>query len=204
MLAIAGRSSSHFTRTVRIFALELGVTHAFRPIFDLMSPDAGTYAQNPALKVPILVTPEGPWFGAENICRELARRAPQRSRVVLRGDVSDRLVGNAEELTLQAMTTEVSLIMAKVGGDERMAPPKMWRSLEGSLGWLDENVDRVLELLPQDRAVSFFEVTLFCLVTHLPFREVMDVRRYERLAAYCERFADRDGARQTQYRYDVP
>ena len=33
---LVGRSSSHFTRTARIFALELGVPHTFRPVFDIM------------------------------------------------------------------------------------------------------------------------------------------------------------------------
>jgi glutathione S-transferase len=203
-LEIVGRSSSHFTRVARIFALELVVTHTFRPIFDLTSEDASAYAETPALKMPIFVTPDGPWFGTENICRELARRAGRSSRVVLRGDIADRLLANAEELTLQAMTTEVSLIMAKVSGDDRMAPPKLRRSLESSLRWLDENLDGVLQTLPADRALSFLEVTLFCLVTHLPFRQVMDVRPYERLGALCERFAEREGARQTYYRYDAP
>ena len=39
-LALVGRSSSHFTRTARMFALELGVPHAFRPVLDLTTLDA--------------------------------------------------------------------------------------------------------------------------------------------------------------------
>jgi len=203
-LEIVGRSSSHFTRTVRVFAVELGVSHTFRPVFDMTTFEATAYAENPALKVPVLVTPDGPLFGTENICRELTRRAKPGARVVMRGDVSDRLVANAEELTLHAMTMEVSLITTKAAGDDRTPPPKVPRSLENSVRWLDENVDRVLEILPADRTLSFLEVTMFCLVTHLPFRELLDVRGYERLAAHCERFAQRGGARQTPYRYDTP
>ena len=120
-----------------------------------------------------------------------ARRRARKSS--LRGDVSDRLVANAEELTLHAMTMEVSLITAKAAGDDRTPPPKVSRSLENSVRWLDQNVDRVLELLPSDRTLSFLEVTMFCLITHLPFRELMDVRGYGRLDAYCERFAQREG-----------
>ena len=122
----------------------------------------------------------------------------------MRGDVSDCLVANAEELTVHAMMMEVSLITAKVAGDDRTPPPKVHRSLENSIRWLDQNVDCVLELLPQDCTLSFLEVTMFCLVTHLPFRELMDVRGYGRLAAHCERFGPREGARQTPYRYDAP
>ncbi len=203
-LVLVGRSSSHFTRVVRIFALELGVPHAFRPVLDMTSPDAAAYAGNPALKVPVLVDADGPLFGTENICRELARRSQMRSRVVLRGDVADRLVANAEEMTLHVMSTEVSLIMAKVAGDDRAAPPKVRRSLENGLSYLNDRVDRALDALPADRALSFLETALFCVVTHLPFRQVMEVAGYERLGAFCERFGERESARQTEYRFDAP
>src|SRR4051794_6767221 len=104
-LVVVGRSSSHFTRTARIFALELGVPHAFRPVFDLAALDAEAYAGNPALKVPVLLTEEGPLLGTENICRELVRRSGRGAEVVLRGAVADRIVANAEELALHAMAT---------------------------------------------------------------------------------------------------
>jgi glutathione S-transferase len=200
-LVLVGRSSSHFTRVARIFAIDLGVPHAFRPVLDLTSPDVATYAGNPALKIPVLVDAEGPLFGTENICRALARRAGARSRVVLRGDVEDRLVANAEEMTLHVMSAEVVLVTTKLSGGA--APPKVLRSLENSLAWLNEHVDRAFERLPADRALSFVETALFCTVKHLPWRQVMEVAAYERLAAFCARFGEREGARQTEYRFDA-
>ena len=99
-LTLVGRSSSHFTRTARIFALELGVPDEFRPVLDMTVTAPGNYADNPALKVPVLIDEQGPLFGTENICVELARRSGKRAGVVLRGDVLDRGVANAEELIL--------------------------------------------------------------------------------------------------------
>jgi glutathione S-transferase len=200
-LVLVGRSSSHYTRTARIFALELGVPHAFRPVLDIMSVDPATYDGNPALKVPVLVDAEGPLFGTENICRELVRRSPNRSGILLRGEVADRAVANAEELTLHAMSTEVSLITAKLAGADEEPSPKLRRSLENALRYLDDNVGRALDALP-DHTLSFLEVTLFCLVTHLPFRQIMEVSSFERLVAFCDRFAGRESARQTGYRFD--
>ena len=57
------------------------MTHTFRPIFDMTTFEAAAYAENPALKVPVLNTPDGPLFGTENICRELvgARRQARES-----------------------------------------------------------------------------------------------------------------------------
>lgn len=202
-LTLVGRSSSHFTRVARIFALALGVPHTFRVVLDMTSQDTATYAGNPALKIPILVDAGGPLFGTENICRELARRSGLGSKVVLRGDVADRAVANAEELTLHAMSSEVSLIMAKMAGDGGAAPPKVRRSLENALAHLNDNVDRVLEALPADRALSFLEVAMCCLVKHLPFREILDVTGYDRLAAFSARFGERESARQTEYRFDA-
>lgn len=202
-LELVGRSSSHFTRVARMFAFELGVAHVFRPVLDLTSVDPGHYAGNPTLKIPILVDDRGPLFGTENICRELARRSGGASRVVLRGDVQDRLVANAEELTLHVMSSEVSLIMAKVAGDARLAPPKLSRSIEGCLGWLDDHVEAILAALPPGRALSFLEVALFCVVTHLPFRQVMEVASWPRLGDFCRRFGERESARATAYRFDA-
>jgi glutathione S-transferase len=202
-LALVGRSSSHFTRIVRIFAHELGVPYTFRPVFDITSLDAAAYADNPALKVPILVDGGGPLFGTENICRELLRRSGRASNVVMRGDVSDRVVANAEELTLHAMSSETSLIMAKMAGDARLAPPKASQSIANSLRHLDEHVDALLAALPRDRAFSFVEVALFCAVTHLPFRQVMDVTPWARLVDFSKRFGERESAQITEYRFDA-
>jgi glutathione S-transferase len=203
-LVLVGRSSSHYTRTARLFALELGVAHTFRPVLDITSADAATYAGNPALKIPVLVDGGGALFGTENICRELARRSAAPARAVLRGDVADRRVANAEEMTLHAMASEVVLIMAKIsGGDERAAGPKVRRSLENALAYLDANADAALAALPADRALSFLEASLFSVVTHLPFRQVMDVSAYARLQAFCAGFAARESARQTEYRFDA-
>lgn len=203
---LVGRSSSHFTRTVRVFAHELAVPYAFRPVLDVTVVDSAPYADNPALKIPVLVDEHGPLFGTENICRELLARsaaASKPTKVVMRGDVHDRRVANAEELTLHVMTSEVSLILAKITGDVRMAPPKVTRSIENCLGWLDEQVDAVLAALPPDRAFSFVEVALFCVMTHLPFREVLDVAPWPRLVAFAQRFGERESAKATAYRYDA-
>jgi glutathione S-transferase len=200
---LVGRSSSHFTRTARIFALELGVPFTFRPVLDMTTLDANAYGDNPALKVPVLVDEHGPLFGTENICRALIRRSGKTDRMVMRGDVSDRAVANVEEMTLHVMTSEVSLIMAKMAGDVRLAPPKVSRSIENALRYLDEHVDAALAALPADRALSFLEVSLFCVVMHLPFREVMNVTPWTRLSDFCQRFGERESARATTYRFDV-
>jgi glutathione S-transferase len=202
-LVIVGRSSSHFTRPTRIFALELGIPHAFRPVLDLTSLDPGNYAGNPALQVPILVDGEGPLFGMESICRALARRAPARPRVVLRGEVADRIVANAEEMILHVMSTEVTLVTAKMARDDRAAPTKLHAGLQNALRFLDGAVERVIAALPADRALSFVEVTLFCMKTHLPFRGAVSGEGYANLDAFCARFGERESARATPYRFDA-
>jgi glutathione S-transferase len=202
-VTLVGRSSSHFTRTARIFALELGVAHAFRPVLDLTSQDPGAYAGNPALKVPVLVDEQGPLFGTENICRALVDRAGARARVVCRGEVPERVVANAEELILHAMAVEVSLITAGLASPDRPPPRKLRGSLENALVFLESSVDRLLAALPPDRQLSFCETTLFCLVTHLPFRKVMEVDRYPKLRAFAQAFSQRASAQATEYRFDT-
>jgi glutathione S-transferase len=178
------------------------VPFAFRPVLDMNTTDRAAYADNPALKIPVLVDEHGPLFGAENICRALARRSGHAARVVMRGDLPARVVANAEEMVLHAMSSDVLLVMSALS-DDRPPPPKVRPSLENALGFLEANVDQVLASLPPERLLSFCETALYCLVTHLPFRKVMDVGGYPRLGAFCAAFGQRPGARATEYRFDT-
>jgi glutathione S-transferase len=197
-----GRSSSHFTRVTRIFAHELGVPHDFRPVLDLTTLDPSAYAQNPALKIPVWVDEQGSLFGAENICHALRRRSEKTApSVILRGEHPARAVANAEELTLHVMSCGVSLIMAKAAGSA--APPKVLPSLQNSLLYLDETLATTLLALPSTRLLSFFEVALFCVVTHLKFRDIFDASEFRQLQDFCLTFAERDSAKATPYHFDA-
>ena len=95
--------------------------------------------------------------------------------------------------------------MAKVSGtsgDDRYLQ-KLRVALENSVEWLEAHVDEALSSLPAERDVSALEVTLFCLVTHLDFREILSMAPYARLSAFAARFAERSSAQQTPYRFDV-
>lgn len=202
-VTIIGRSSSHFTRVTRIFAVELGMAHAFEVVRDLRSLQPDDYAGNPALKIPSLKTPHGVWFGAQNICRELERRSSRSLRIVWPEDSTDPLLANAQELVASAMTTEVALIMGGLVADDRGGTPdKLMASLTNVLDWLDRKLAAVLAELPQARALSYFEVTLFCLVTHLEFRSVAPTAAYAQLNGFCREFARRASAAGTPYRFD--
>ena len=201
---IIGRSSSHFTRIARIFAGELCVAHSFEVVHDLTSVDSDDYAGNPALRLPILRTSAGVWFGASNICRELGRRSTRGLRIVWPEDLNEALPANAQELTLQAMATEVTLIMAKAAGavEDNAYLAKMRRSLLQTMAWLDAHLPETLAGLPSTRDLSYLEVTLFCLTTHLGFREVLPTKDYGNLNAFCEAFSARPSAASTPYRFD--
>ncbi len=202
---IIGRSSSHFTRVTRIFAAELRIDYSFRVVRDLMSSDPGDYGGNPALKIPSLQTPQGTWFGALNVCRALWRRSNPRPHVVWPEDLEEPLLANAQELVLHAMATEVTLIMDKAAGasDSSAHHIKMRKGLANVMSWLEENASSALAALPPHRDLSFLEVTLFCLVTHLEFRNVLPTASYSELNAFCQRFATRASIGETLYRFDT-
>jgi hypothetical protein len=202
---IVGRSSSHFTRVTRIFAEELGVDCSFHVVRDLMSCDPGDYGGNPALKLPALKTPRGVWFGAQNVCRALSRQSSRGRRIVWPEELDQPLLANTQELVVQAMATEVTLIMAKVtgGSDGSAHQDKMRKSLVNTMSWLEENGRHALAALPSDRDLSYLEVTLFCLVTHLEFRGVLPMDGYRGLHEFCQHFAARASASATPYRFDA-
>ena len=106
---------------------------------------------------------------------------------------------------MHAMATEVSLIMSKMAGHGQGGAhaEKMARSLENVLAWLDGNLSGVLEALPEDRDLSYLEASLYCLVTHLEFREVVPTSQYPALKSFSDRFGARSSAADTPYRFDA-
>jgi hypothetical protein len=203
---IIGRSSSHFTRITRIFAAEMHLDYSFQVVRDLMSSEPADYGGNPALRIPSLRTPRGVWFGALNVCRELWRQSNPRPHVVWPEDLDQPVLANAQELVLQAMATEVSLVMAKVAdasSDGNAHQVKMRKSLLNMMAWLDENANSVLAALPPRRDLSYLEVSLYCLVTHLEFRGVLPTAPYSELNGFCQRFATRPSVSETPFRFDT-
>jgi glutathione S-transferase len=198
LLRLFGRSSSHFTRVARVFAAELGIRYELCIVRDLHSLDPADYGDNPALKLPVLQLGSDRWFGALNICRVLARTAEPEARIVWPEDTTVPLLNNAQELVLHGMATEVSLIMSEQGAQQT----KLHASLTNVLAWLDRNVEAMLAELPPKRGLSYLEVTLFCFVSHLAFRQVAPLEPFPRLRAFAERYGGRASACATSYHFD--
>ena len=205
-MCIVGRSSSHFTRLVRLFALELGVACEFAPVYDLSSLDARDYAGNPALKLPVLRMGDVAIFGAENICRTLAELAPEPRRIVWTEDVRGVRARNAQELVWHAMQAQVQLgfgtQIAKLPVDS-VYFVKAATGLRHSLEWLDERVQEVIDDLPP-HDLSMLEASLFCLLEHVEFRATVSLTPYGRLTAFALAFGQRSSAQQTPYVFDLP
>jgi glutathione S-transferase len=203
---ITGRSSSHFTRLARVFALELDVACEFAPVYDLASLDARDYAGNPALKLPVLTMHGATVFGAENICRVLAESAPTPRRIVWPEDVRELQVRNAQELVWHAMQAQVQLAfgtqIAKLPADS-VYFVKAAAGLRNALEWLDARLPSVIDALPP-RDLSMLEASLFCLVEHLAFRPTIPLAPYGRLTAFAREFGQRASAGNTAYRFDLP
>jgi glutathione S-transferase len=196
---IIARSSSHYSRVVRIFAHELEVPYELVVVRDLTSLDPASYG-NPALKIPSLRIDGGVLFGTENVCRRLAGLAPQK-RVLFTEHLPDDLARNAQEMVWHAMSAQVQMVMATIGKLPLDNPVfvKGRTGFEGALRWLDENFGRV-KLPPHD--LSLLEVTLFCLVEHLTFRKTVAVEPYPALVAFAQELGARPSAVATAYRFD--
>jgi hypothetical protein len=124
--------------------------------------------------------------------------------VVWPEDLDTPVLANAQELVLQAMATEVSLVMAKAGGGDTGAhQAKLRKSLLNMLSWLEENAKAALSALPAQRDLSILEVSLFCLVRHLEFRDVLPMTVYAELNRFCQQFETRASAAETAFRFDT-
>lgn len=200
MIEVVGRQSSHYTRVVRIFAHELGIPYRLTPVLNLLAHDTETFAGNPALKLPVLRRDRDTVYGALNICRVLAG---DRRDIAWPETVTLPLVLNAHEILNHALAAQVEVVLHEVV--ERRPPDtaskKRRRSLENCVAWLDAHLAEVREALPV-RALSFFEVALYCLLTHFPFRNPLDLSAMPALTAFEREFGARPSAEATAYAFD--
>ena len=203
---LIGRSSSLFTRVPLIFAHELGTTYELVPIHDMTEVDPTVYAGNPALKLPTLRRGDSLVFGAENICRTLVELAPTKKRIVWPEELRQGVSRNAQEMVWHAMAAQVQLVFGTLVGkmpSDNIYFAKGRAGFQGALRWLDENVEQALCALPSPRDLSLFEVTLFCLMEHLTFRQTLPVDPYPLLVRFTRDFARRPSAKHTAYRFDT-
>lgn len=200
-MLLYGRQDSHYTRLVRVLAAELGIDLPMHPVHGLMRQDPANFGGHPALRLPVLRIGEDGIYGSLNICRVIARAAGREADVAWPQDSCDPLLLNAHELVANAMAMHLELVMHEVV-DRR--PPditstKRHAGLVGSLQWLDERLAAIRASLPPG-CVSVFEVSLFCLLEHLPFRGHIDVADFAALANFVREFGARPSALATPCR----
>lgn len=95
------------------------------------------------------------------------------------------------------------MIMATLtGGDPMTYVTKLRTGLAGMMLWLEEHVDDALGALPHERDLSYLEISLFCLIEHLEFRDVLPTAQFEQLNRFRRRFASRPSATATAYAFD--
>lgn len=205
-IEIVGRQSSHYTRLVRMLALELGLAPGYVPIFDLLSDDPATYGGNPALKLPNLRVGGEEIWGSHNACRRLARLAEHgEARVFWPEQAQDARLMNAHEIVAHAMSVVVEVVIHELLAKrpEDAVSRKRRQSLLNSLDWLDAQLDGVRAALPGDR-IALIELQLFCLLEFLAFRYPVDMSSRPRLQAFVAAFGARPSAQATPYRFDAP
>lgn len=203
-LCIVGRPSSLFTRVPLLFAHALGVPLEFDTIPDMTRTEPAAYADNPALKLPILRSGNETVFGAYNICRVIARQAGAQGEVAWPEAVPGIAAANAHELVAHCMSAQVQVVMGvQVSGlpAENVYFTKALAGMRGALQWLDAHLDEVLAQLPADRRLSWFETCLFCLLEHLTFRQTLEWQQMPNLVAFARGYAQRPEAVATAYRY---
>lgn len=205
-IEIMGRQSSHYTRQLRLLAHELGVDYALQPIHDLMSEDPAVFAGNPALKLPALRQGDTVVWGSLNACRWLARQADDGvARVFWPEQAATALAMNAHEVLAHAMAAQVEVVFHEIVSKRPPDPASRKRrtSLVECLAWLDRHWDDIRAELPPAR-IAIFDLGLFCLLEHLPFRNPIDLSSMPRLTAFASAFATRPSAQATPYRFDAP
>ena len=204
MNVIIGRQGSHYTRMVRMLALELGVEANLQPIYDLLSEDPTVFGGNPALKLPALRQGDAVVWGSQNACRALARSVPGgEARVFWAEDARSSLLMNAHEIVAHTMAVQVEVVFHEVVSRRPpdAASHKRRASLENCLAWLEANLQAIRAELPGDR-IRLFELGLFAVLEHFGFRNPMDLSAMPRLREFMTEFGLRPSALATPYVVD--
>jgi glutathione S-transferase len=200
---LIGRSSSHYTRVVRIAAEEIGTIYRLEPIHDFTTESPAVFGGNPALKMPVLRRDKLVVYGTLNICRTLANERGAHDLFFWPEMARSVALMNAHELLAHAMAAEVDIVMheyvARRPADA--VSRKRRKSLLNCLRWLDQNLEELRTELPPNQ-LSIFEISLYCLVTHLPFRNPTDLSGAPTLVQFERSFGERRSTQATPYQFD--
>ncbi len=204
-LVLVGRSSSHFTRFARIFAIEAECDFEFELLENLASSDIDYYSGNPSLTIPVLLVDGKPLLGSVNICRKFAELSGNRNHYSLPEDfIGRRLLQNSHELVMTGMSTQVTIVFstlfAGISKDNDLVK-KSHARLNGLLAWMNLNLGEVLAQLPAD-GLSTIEAALFCLLEHIEFRSTEGIVIGEDLQKFVTEFGERKSAKSTKYKMD--
>ena len=190
MMQLVGTPLSHFTRKVRIVAAELAVPLDFQTLpatTGVMTGTPDAYANNPLMRVPILVDGETRILESDHIVRYLVGRFDPADRLGVRNDTPDAL--NRLAVLNGVMQNEVVLILAKRGGLEEIGKvvyfQKLTAAIDGALAWLDARTD------PDAAGFDYRDIVTICMWQHLGYYGLRPLDAYGRLAARVARFAKR-------------
>ncbi|HEY8087144.1 MAG TPA: glutathione S-transferase family protein [Polyangiaceae bacterium] len=183
-----GTPLSHFTRKVRILLAELGVGFDFVRAPGILGTDGGVYADNPLLRIPVLVDGGVTVIESDHIARYLVGKHDPADRFGVRSERVEDL--NRLAVVNGIMDNEVVLILAKRGGLVDLESVAYFRKLataiDGALAWLDGHVER------DGEAFDYGDIATVCMWQHVRhYGMVRGLDGYGRIAARVARFAGR-------------
>jgi glutathione S-transferase len=185
---LVGTPLSHFTRKIRVLALELGIELEMRWSPGVLTPAGEAYGDNPLLRVPALIDGDVTVIDSDHIARYLVGCHDPADRFGVRCErVAD---GNRLAVIGGIMADEVTLLLAqRAGGDVSSGYfVKRRDAIVRGLAWLDANTG--------DGELDYRDIALVCMWQHLLHYRIVALEA-PNIAARVARFADRPSVRRT-------
>jgi len=183
---------SHFARKARILLDLYKVPYEIVDAGNVAASDSKTFADNPMMKVPVLIDGATWLMESDHIAGYLARQYDSGDRYAVNStDVFDL---NARAMINGVMDEEVKIILAR-----RMGTPtegqaffdKALKAIDSGLAWLEENHARFNSAQPK-----YKEFHLLCLWEHLEYYAIFALN-YPNLRRLNEMIAKYPGLRES-------
>lgn len=168
---------SHFSRKIRILLDLYKIAYEFVDIKSVIQTDKSVFANNPLMKVPVLIDETNWLIDSDHIAKYVVEKFDPADQFRVNSSTLHEL--NTRAILNTIMSEEVKLILSRRTGlptDDYVFFDKCKLTIKNGLDWLESNYPTL-----HGKSPGYLEFHLTCLLEHLAYYELVPLN-YPNLA----------------------